>query len=180
MSASDPAASFRPAGLFRRFAAGVYDGLLLLALAMLAGFIVLALTGGLQRPVGALHAPGLGERLANLLLFGSFTTLYFGYGWRKAGQSLGMKAWKIRVERTDGALLQWGDVLRRLGCAAPFHVLLLMAVLAMMLRQPTLAIGCTLPTVINALWLRWRGLGALQDRWSSTRVVLTSAPRAAS
>ncbi len=172
MTATPPATDPRPAGLFRRFAAGFYDGLLLLALMLIGVGIVLAISGDLPRPVGVLKAPSLLERFANLFVFVAVTTLYFGYGWRKAGQTLGMKAWKIRVEYPDGALLHWGGVLRRLGCAAPFYVLLLMSAMALMLRWHLIAAVLCLPMVANASWLLWKGRGALHDEWSGTRVVV--------
>lgn len=166
----------RLASLFRRFAAGFYDGLLLLALAMIAGVIVFIASGGLSRPVGVLRAPSMVERVGNLLLVATFATLYFGYGWRKAGQTLGMKSWKIRVEYPDGTLLHWGGVLRRLGCAAPFYVLLLMSSLAFMQHRYPLAFALCLPMVANAGWLLWKGRGALHDEWSGTRVVVIPEP----
>ena len=166
----------RQAGLFRRFAAGFYDGLLLLALAMIAGLLVFVAAGGMSRPVGTLQAPSLLERLANLLLVVTFVTLYFGYGWRKAGQTLGMKAWKIRTEYQDGTLLHWGGVLRRLGCAAPFYLLLLMASLGFMQKRYALAFALGLPMLTNVVWLLWKRQGALHDVWSGTRVVVVAEP----
>jgi uncharacterized RDD family membrane protein YckC len=165
-----------PAGLFRRFAAGFYDGLLLLALAMIAGILVFLAAGGMSRPIGTLQAPSLVERLANLLLVVTFVTLYFGYGWRKAGQTLGMKAWKIRAEYPDGTLLHWGGVLRRLGCAAPFYLLLLMSTLGFMQQRHLLALVLCLPMLANAAWLLWKREGALHDLWSGTRVVVVQEP----
>lgn len=176
MNAPSTVTATRPAGLFRRFAAGFYDGLLLLALAMIAGILVFIASGGLSRPVGVLQAPTLLERLANLMLVASFTTLYFGYGWRKAGQTLGMKSWKIRTEYPDGTLLHWGGVLRRLGCAAPFYLLLLMSALALMQHRHGLAFALCLPMLANACWLVWKRQGALHDLWSGTRVVLVPEP----
>jgi uncharacterized RDD family membrane protein YckC len=166
----------RQAGLFRRFAAGFYDGLLLLALAMIAGLLVFVAAGGMSRPVGTLQAPSLLERLANLLLVVTFVTLYFGYGWRKAGQTLGMKARKIRAEYQDGTLLHWGGVLRRLGCAAPFYLLLLMASLGFMQKRYALAFALGLPMLTNVVWLLWKRQGALHDVWSGTRVVVVPEP----
>ena len=171
-TASDP----RIAGLFRRFAAGFYDGLLLLAMAMIAGILVFIAAGGMSRPVGTLQAPSITERLGNLLLVVTFFTLYFSYGWRKAGQTLGMKAWKIRVEYPDGTLLHWGGVLRRLGCVAPFYLLLLMASLGFMQKRYVLAFALSLPLLANVAWLLWKRQGALHDKWSGTRVVVVPEP----
>lgn len=176
MTATPIATDPRPAGLFRRFAAGFYDGLLLLAMAMIAGIIVFAVAGGFSRPLGELRTPALAERIGNLLLVATFVTLYFGYGWRKAGQTLGMKAWKIRVEYPDGSLLHWGGVLRRLGCATPFYLLLLMSALGFMQHRYGLALLLGLPMLLNAGWLLRSKHYALHDLWSDTRVVVVPEP----
>lgn len=172
------AADARPAGLFRRFGAGFYDGLLLLAMAMIASFIILLLSGhgpGVAAADGRLQAPGPAVRVANALAVLALTTAYFGYGWRKAGQSLGMKAWRIKVERVDGGLLQWREVLLRLACAAPFYLLLLMSATAAMTARPVLAAVMALPMLANAVWVVAARRGALHDLWSGTRVVVTAA-----
>lgn len=176
MTAPTTATDPQQAGLFRRFAAGFYDGLLLLALAMIAGILVFVAAGGMSRPVGTLQAPSLVERLGNLLLVVTFFTLYFSYGWRKAGQTLGMKAWKIRAEYPNGTLLHWGGVLRRLGCAAPFYLLLLMASLGFMQKRYLLALALALPMLANVVWLLWKRQGTLHDLWSGTRVVVVPEP----
>ena len=176
MTATPTATDTRTAGLFRRFAAGFYDGLLLLALAIIAGIIVFAMAGGFSRPLGVLQAPSLWERIGNLALVAAFVTLYFGYGWRKAGQTLGMKAWKIRVEYPDGTLLHWGGVLRRLGCAAPFYLLLLMSALGFMQHRYWVALLLCLPMLAKAGVLLWKRQGALHDRWSGSRVVVLPEP----
>ena len=159
------------AGLLRRFAAGFYDGLLLLAMSLLAAAAVMALFGGFRQPVGTLHAPSSGQALANLVAISGCVLAYFGQGWRKAGQSLGMKAWKIRVIRQDGTSLHWRDVVRRLGCAIPFYLTLLVAVLAAMLHRPLVAVPMALPMLANVVWMLCRREGALHDRWSRTRVI---------
>jgi len=176
MTTPTTAKNLGQAGLFRRFAAGFYDGLLLLALVMIGVGLVLAISGGMSRPVGVLHVPSLIERLGNLFVLVTIPTLYFGYGWRKAGQTLGMKAWKIRAEYPDGTLLHWGGVLRRLGCAAPFYLLLLMSTLGFMQQRHLLALLLCLPMLANAVWLLWKREGALHDLWSGTRVVVVPEP----
>lgn len=174
------AADARPAGLFRRFGAGFYDGLLLLAMAMIASFVILLLSGhgpGMASADGRLQVPGPGVRIANGLAVLAITVAYFGYGWRKAGQSLGMKAWRIKVEQEDGRLLQWREVLLRLACAAPFYLLLLMSSAAAMQARPVLAGLLALPMLANAVWVMAARRGALHDLWSGTRVVVTAETR---
>jgi uncharacterized RDD family membrane protein YckC len=45
------------------------------------------------------------------------TVGFFGVFWTRRGQTLGMASWRVRVEREDGTLLDWGDTVRRLAAA---------------------------------------------------------------
>ena len=101
------------AGLLRRLGAMLYDGLLLLAVLMVATALFLPLTGGEAVDPGAHPMLELAYRLMLLLLVVGF----YGLFWTRRGQTLGMASWRLRVEREDGALLGWGDTLRRLGWA---------------------------------------------------------------
>ena len=83
--------------LLRRLGAMVYDGLLLVALWFVATAIWLPFTGG-----EAIPYPGL---LRVWLLAVSF--VFFGWFWTHGGQTLGLRAWRLRVERADGAPLTW-------------------------------------------------------------------------
>ncbi len=93
-----------PAGLFRRIAAGVYDLLLLAALLMLAGFGAVALLDGNPVPPGSLSF-----QLSVLLVAGGF---YVGF-WHRGGQTLGMAAWRLRVETHTGNTPDIGTCVRR-------------------------------------------------------------------
>jgi uncharacterized RDD family membrane protein YckC len=107
----DDATTPAPAGLFRRLAALLYDVLLVIALAVVATFAMLPLTGGeaiLTKTQGILghayHAAWL------LVVFG-----YFAWCWMRSGQTLGLRAWRIRLERRDGRRIGWaGAALRYL------------------------------------------------------------------
>lgn len=98
------------AGLPRRLAAMFYDALLLLALLMAATALLLLLTGG--DAIDPRTHPVL-EFLYRLVLV-ALIVGFFGLSWTRSGQTLGMAAWRLRVEREDGRLLTWGDTLRRL------------------------------------------------------------------
>lgn len=78
--------SIRPCGLLRRLTAMTYDGLLLIGLWMIAAAAVVI-------PLGA-------EISASSTLFQLYLLViawaYFAISWR-GGQTLGMKAWHIRV-----------------------------------------------------------------------------------
>lgn len=95
------------AGVLRRLAAGCYDALLLGALWMAATLAVVAVRGG--QPVPA------GEPAYQLLLL-VVAALFFIASWLRGGQTLGMRAWRLRVERESGeALDARAGLLRFLG-----------------------------------------------------------------
>jgi uncharacterized RDD family membrane protein YckC len=102
-----------PAGLARRLGAMLYDALLLVALWMITTALFLPLTGG--EPLRAEESPLL-ELVYRVALI-AVLVVFYGLSWTSGGQTLGMAAWRLRVEREDGRLLTWPDVLRRLGAA---------------------------------------------------------------
>lgn len=93
-----------PAGLLRRLASIVYDGLLLLGILMVATALVLPLTGG------EAIKPG-NPFFSSYLFFICF--LFYGWFWTHSGQTLGMRAWKIRVQQPNGADITWSQALLR-------------------------------------------------------------------
>ena len=99
-----------PAGVLRRFGAALYDSLLLLALVMVVTSLLLFLTGGKAVTVGDFGFWGYAYRVLLVLLIVGF----FGVFWTRKGQTLGMLAWRLRVERDSGSLLSWSDTLKRL------------------------------------------------------------------
>lgn len=92
-----------PAGLFRRLAAITYDLFLLFALFMLVGFVGVALTGGEEN-----ESPLF--KLAVILV----PVFFYGYFWRKSGQTLGMLAWRLRVQTLKGQPINLKQTLLRL------------------------------------------------------------------
>ena len=96
--------SRQPAGLVRRFAALFYDWLLLAA-SMFAFTLVIILIRG----DGAIAPHSLWFSASLVAL--SFA--FFGWFWTHGGQTLGMRAWKLRLVRTDGAPPGWPDAARR-------------------------------------------------------------------
>ena len=100
-----------PPGLPRRFAAMVYDSLLLVAVLFAATVLVLPLTRGLAiEPGDALHG------LYVLYLLG-VSYVYFGWFWIHGGQTLGMRAWHFRIRTETGAALTWRRAALRFGWA---------------------------------------------------------------
>ena len=93
-----PDALRSPPGLFRRLGALFYDGLLVLAVLFLATALLLALRGGEAFPAGDLSL--------KVYLFG-VVLVFFGWFWTREGQTLGMRAWKIRLKCVSGAKVSW-------------------------------------------------------------------------
>lgn len=100
----------KPAGLFRRLAAIFYDALLLLAVLFGATALVLPLSGG-----QAIQASN--PFYSSFLFILSF--FFFGWFWMHGGQTLGMRAWRLRLVRMDGKPLSWWHVLLRFLSAIP-------------------------------------------------------------
>lgn len=107
------------AQLLRRFAAMVYDSLLLMAVALAYGALVVGLNVLLQ------GAPTEGERLHwgpwRLPVFmGMLVVLagFFCFFWRRSGQTLGMRAWRLKlVDRDYSAPVTLKQCILRVGLA---------------------------------------------------------------
>ncbi|MGR9044724.1 MAG: RDD family protein [Gammaproteobacteria bacterium] len=96
------------AGFFRRFAAQLYDGLLLVAVLFFATAVILPLNHG-----EAFTSDNV-FYLAYLILV-SF--LFFGWFWTHGGQTLGLRAWKLKVLTTGQQPLNWKQALIRFAAA---------------------------------------------------------------
>jgi uncharacterized RDD family membrane protein YckC len=101
------------AGVFRRLGAMLYDALLVVALLMVVTALLLSLTGGEAITSERYGALEYFYRAVLLLVICGF----FGWFWTRKGQTLGMRAWRLKVVREDGALLTWSDALKRMGGA---------------------------------------------------------------
>ena len=80
-------------GLARRLAAFVYEGMLMFALTMVAGFLFSSLTQ--QR-----HALQ-GRHGLQAFLF-VMMAIYFTWFWSRGGQTVAMQAWRIRLVMANG------------------------------------------------------------------------------
>lgn len=98
---SDP----RPVHLLRRLGAICYDTLLLCAVLFVAGLPLPLIPEPLRL------APSV--RYATLLYLLGISFLFFGWFWTHGGQTLGMRAWRIRVVDDRGAGLGWKLAWRR-------------------------------------------------------------------
>ena len=135
------------AGVLRRFGAMLYDSLLVIAVMAIVTMLFLPFTGKGITPQesGALEYFYQGALLLAAILF-------FCVFWTWRGQTVGMLAWRLRVERVDGTFLTWRDALLRLAGAC--------------VSLAALGLG------YFWIWIDRDGL-AWHDRWSGTRVVVT-------
>ncbi len=103
------------ASLFRRLAALLYDGILLIAVLFIATAIVLPFSQGeAMRPQNPFYTSYL-----FIICF-----LFFAWFWMHGGQTLGMRSWRLRLERIDGEPITLWHVLLRYLSAIPSLLLL--------------------------------------------------------
>jgi uncharacterized RDD family membrane protein YckC len=134
------------AGFGRRFAALLYDSLLIAALLMVYTALAMLATRGhalLTDTIGAwayLYQAGL------VVVIGA----YFVFNWVHSGQTLGMRAWQLHAVDRHGKRLTVGPALQRFICAVLAWV----------------------PAALGVLWLYVdRERLALHDRLSGTRIL---------
>lgn len=138
-------------GVLRRLAGAFYDLMLLFGVLVMASALVTLPYQGVFDGDLTQGAPRL---LFQAYLVG-VCALYFLYFWSSGRQSLGMRAWRLRLIRDDGLPLTWRDALQRL----------------------LLTVLCMLPAGLG-LWWVWFDRDRLgwQDRLSKTRLVLVAKP----
>lgn len=140
-----PPDAVRPS-IFRRLGAFVYDALLVLPLLMLATVPTLAIDDFTSRE---------GLRIPFLLWLVFVAATYFVWNWVRSGQTLGMKAWRLRLLSAEGGPVATADAVTRFFAA----------------------FAAWLPFAGGVLWMYFDRDGAtLQGRLSSTRVVLLRKP----
>ena len=145
------------APLWRRLAALIYDAFILLALTMLYGFLVTALHAVIfGTPKEKDYQPMIDTPL---VLLGLVLTLgaFYVFFWRRAGQTVGMRAWRLLlVDATSGNKPKLKSVIIR-ACFGPV----------------SLAAG--------GLGYFWMWLDSnnqcLHDRLSGTQIVVTPKPQ---
>jgi uncharacterized RDD family membrane protein YckC len=96
-----------PASLRLRVLACAYDALPLIGLWFFAGAIALGLSGG------SLESHQELRKLLTQAFVLAFTAAYFVVSWTRGGQTIGMRAWRLRVTRADGTRLAWPRALLR-------------------------------------------------------------------
>ncbi|MGB5446397.1 MAG: RDD family protein [Psychromonas sp.] len=112
------------ANFFRRLGAYLYDLFAVMALLMFAGiFAVLIVI--LANKLGLINLDAyvdVADFLASSQLFALYLAAiviaFYGYFWTKAGQTIGMKAWRLRVQNSDGSNISFTQSLIRMATSA--------------------------------------------------------------
>ncbi|MBN7771726.1 RDD family protein [Marinobacter daepoensis] len=162
-----------PATALKRALAIIYDGLISIAVLLVASWIYTMIAGWMtgwdqyeqMAEAGKLSGdPGLTFVLF-LVLY-----LFFAYFWTRIGQTLGMQVWRVRIENLDGTSVSWTQALIRYATAATVVFLSILGgyylgALTMLLSIPA----------ILALFYPINGL-SLTDRASNSVVVQVAKP----
>lgn len=147
----DPTENSLPtAGLIRRLAAMVYDWFLLFAITLAYGATILAIRIW-ATDTDAAQAPYAGVQ-GLLFLAGLWFCLglFYSWCWRRSGQTLGMKTWRLQLRQVNGAQPTWQQCALR-SLLAPVSLVVLGA---------------------GYLWCLGKSGDCLHDLWTSTEVVV--------
>lgn len=108
-----------PAPLWRHLLAMLYDTLLIVPLFMAAAALWVALLG----PTDNIRDPAVPAAL-QWCTWGVILLAFFGIFWRRAGQTLGMQAWRLRLVTESGTPPTWLQVtIRVAGATVSFAAL---------------------------------------------------------
>ena len=92
-------------GFFRRLAAQIYDFLLLIAILFFSTALLLPFTSG--------EAVSDQQTLIYRIYLAVVSFFFYGWFWTHGGQTLGMRAWKIKVMTLDQKNINWTQALVR-------------------------------------------------------------------
>ncbi|MCY7388413.1 MAG: RDD family protein [Burkholderiales bacterium] len=150
----------------RRLATLPYEGLLVLALIVIAAFPVSGLKGA--------TLSGVPHLLFQAYLF-CVTAAYFTWFWRHGGQTLAMKTWRFRVVSTGGGELNFATALTRFICALLFYGPACVGTVLFFFPDrvnPVITMWAFLPLAATILWARHDSdRQFLHDRMAGTRLV---------
>jgi uncharacterized RDD family membrane protein YckC len=161
--------------LFRRLASLGYEGLIVAAIVLAGGFAFAGGAAGLRAVSGAAGATAP-DALERALLQAFLIVLlgtYFVRSWVRGGQTLALRAWRLRVVGADGRGIDARRALARFALAGSALGAGLVAALWLW-RHPTSLAGwvAVVPAAADVAWaIGDRDRQFLHDRLSGTRVV---------
>jgi len=152
-----PDSAYPSASLWRRLAAMVYDGLLMFAVLIVIGATMLPFTKGLGMNPG--------NPLFTIYVFGAIY-LFLGWFWTHGGQTLGMRAWKIRLLQANDTAVSWRLGLFYYLVSLPSWGLVFIATFYHVLEDRLHAFHTHIPPwLIYSLALVWFLVDHLPDNW---------------
>jgi uncharacterized RDD family membrane protein YckC len=171
----------RPAAVypsvFSRLASLAYEALIVAALLVAGGFAFFGASAAFQA-LGSGPQPGAShvERTLLQVFLATLLGAYFVRSWVRGGQTLAMKAWKLRLVRPDGR-----GIAPRVGLARFLIAGIIFgagtAAALWLWRHPGSMVGwlATVPAAVDLGWLFFdRERQFLHDRLAGTRVVRVS------
>ena len=104
----------------RRLAALLYDGFLVAAIWMVLGFILQLIVGTESNQLidGIVQTDPILDALLFIIMIASSSSFYIWF-WIRSGQTLGMIAWRIKVESLNGGLIDFKQGMIRYIAAWP-------------------------------------------------------------
>lgn len=180
-SFANPTPSMSP-GLLRRLASGIYDAFILIAIWILATFLIMPFTHGQTFESFYTHHPVL--KLLYQLGLLALGFAFFGGFWTHGGQTIGMRAWKLRTVCMDGVPLGWRRALiRYLTMLIPWLLVLLGCEFLINASGQTHAISYSVSAIgiflVSIAAFAWPAMDrkrfAWHDHLSGTRLVLADS-----
>ena len=139
------------AGLVKRLGAYIYDLFALVAVLMVSVIVaILVVIIGSKISLINLEAyKDVADYLSQSTVFAFYiafvTIAFYAYFWTKGGQTIGMKAWRLRIQNSDGSNISFTQSL---------------------IRMATSAFG------LGNLLVLFRGRNAFQDLWAECEVIV--------
>ncbi len=116
--------TFPRAGFRRRFGSYIYDALMVLAIFMVAGYLGIGILIYLDHlnVIAIVRAEfEIDWHQTNTLYYYAYhawnlawVSFFFIYFWSKKGQTIGMRAWRLKVQNQDGSLMSKTTAIKRL------------------------------------------------------------------
>jgi uncharacterized RDD family membrane protein YckC len=159
-----------PAGIAKRLAAIVYDALLALAIAM--GLVLLP--SSILITFAHLETHSVYYIVGILLWFYLVMLGFFGWFWTHGGQTLGMRAWRLKLVTGDGGAVSWKAAWSRFTLGLPAWTLV---ALGLYFLKSLAVVGLAM-LLAGAVWV-WldQKPNGWRERLSGTRVIALPKPR---
>jgi uncharacterized RDD family membrane protein YckC len=103
-----------PAGLISRWGAIISDSLVVFGLLALSTlFLFVPVLSALGKKAMTPSEVGWMWSITYFAVMMSVWFGFYGYFWTRSGQTIGMRAWRVRVESDQGTLITWSQALKR-------------------------------------------------------------------